>query len=151
MESMMKRMTFPLQLESRGEAVSDLQDALQYLLDQALIRIAQPERSDVEERLRIERAEAVYGEQTCQLVMEVQAYLHLKPSGAVDQRTAMMLNAELLRNGVLEWKPTRPDSSALEERFAERALELLRTSAVLRESDRLERFVRLDPDRGILS
>ncbi len=139
----MKRVTFPLQLESRGDAVVDLQDALQFLLDRAIIRIAQPERSDVEERLRIERGHSEFGEQTHQLVMAMQELLRLKPSGAVDQRTAAILNAELLRNGVLQQEPSPPDSPGRGALFAERLLPLLRTSTVLREGAELQRFVGL--------
>src|ERR1035437_2830476 len=107
----MKRVTFPIECGTRGAAVADLQDALRWLLDNALIPIAPAERRIAAEKLRAERAEAKPGEQTSKLVAAFQQQFQLHVSGTVDQETAAQLNAQLERGGALPPLQTPPPAN----------------------------------------
>lgn len=96
----MEPIASPLGPPMRGPAVVALQAALQVLLDTGSI-LADDEdlRRSLAEALPHERAEAVYGEVTSQVVDLVRAEHDLGPGNDVDERTADVLNTLLREQG----------------------------------------------------
>jgi peptidoglycan hydrolase-like protein with peptidoglycan-binding domain len=98
----MNKITFPLKLRMKSDAVADLQDALQVFLDQAIL-LAQdePARQALSEALKSERTKQTYGKATKQLVSLLQEQQHLQASGEVDEPTAKAINNLLQQRGLL--------------------------------------------------
>lgn len=104
----MKKITFPLKQRMQGEAVADLQDALQLLLDRrVLLANDEAARRQLMAGLQRERVGQTYGPATSQLVSRFQNEHRLPASGEVDEPTANALNARLNGLGVIE-QPTEP-------------------------------------------
>lgn len=92
----MKTITFPLKLQMKRPQVSDLQDALQLLLERdTLLSNDDATRRELSETLKNERTEQRYGKATRQLVSHFQEEQRLQSTGAVDEPTANALNALL--------------------------------------------------------
>jgi hypothetical protein len=147
----MNKIISPLKFTDSGTAVADLQDALLLLLSKGIIPIAQPERRAVEERVRVERANAVFGVETRKLVAAFQGQQQ-EPSERVDERTAALLNVELERAGAL---PPQRTPQALRPTTAQLAitnlLPLLRTSPSLRDDALLDRFAQLFVEKAAIA
>jgi peptidoglycan hydrolase-like protein with peptidoglycan-binding domain len=98
----MNKITFPLKLRMKSDAVADLQDALQVFLDQAfLLAQDEPARQALSEALKSERAKQTYGKATRQLVSLLQEQQNLQASGEVDEPTAKAINNLLQQRGLL--------------------------------------------------
>jgi hypothetical protein len=97
----MNKITFPLRLRMQGPAVSDLQNALQVLLERSAILANDPAaRRELSAALASEHDAKTYGNATGKLVSAFQQERRLLgptggPSGEVDEPTARALN-ELL-------------------------------------------------------
>ncbi|MGH9937750.1 MAG: neuraminidase-like domain-containing protein, partial [Blastocatellia bacterium] len=89
----MNRITFPLKLQMRGAAVTDLQDGLRLLLDKDRFQLSEADQRAFKDRLRIERAEGLYSEVTRKLVKIFQEQHHIWNTGEVDEATAKTINA----------------------------------------------------------
>src|SRR5215207_5618338 len=99
----MNRIIFPLEAGRRGPEVADLQDALQILLDRAVIlRDDAGARRELSAMLQRERAEQFYGNVTIKVVATFQEESRLEPSGNVDEPTARAINAFLQEWGLLD-------------------------------------------------
>ncbi|MGE3163992.1 MAG: neuraminidase-like domain-containing protein [Planctomycetota bacterium] len=98
----MNKITHPLNRRSPGPQVADLHDALQVLLDRALI-LANDEgaRREAAAALRRDLPRQSYGEATANLVSIFQRERHLQPSGEVDGPTADAFNKLLRELGLL--------------------------------------------------
>lgn len=104
----MNKITYPLTWKMQGAQVKDLHNALQVLLDRALI-LAHDEggRRELTDRLRNERAEQLYYEATAQLVNIFQDERKLQVSGEVDKPTAEVLNMLLRELNLLDTERPR--------------------------------------------
>jgi hypothetical protein len=91
----LNKIIFPLSAAMQGEAVADLQDGLQLLLEHAGIQLSAAELQAFQERLRRERAVSTYKDATAKLVALFQQQHQISSSGAVDEATAKALNAVL--------------------------------------------------------
>lgn len=92
----MNRITFPLRQQMQGAAVTDLQAALQQVLDRAFIlREDEASRRELSNLLRRERLEESYKSATAKLVELFQEARQIPATGAVDELTAKALNALL--------------------------------------------------------
>lgn len=104
----MNKIKEPLKLRMQGEAVADLQDALEFLVKRAFAGIApsafgpllahnRPTREELKElleKLISERKHTIYGETTQQLVLYIQAHNNLGDyrHGNIDEETALTIN-----------------------------------------------------------
>ncbi|MCP9448641.1 MAG: neuraminidase-like domain-containing protein [Nitrospira sp.] len=97
----MNKITFPLKPQMRGQKVTNLQDALQLLLERGVIKALKPpnrptadELRALAEALRAERASKVFGDATRQLVflLQIQNGLGDGRGGVVDEPTAALFN-----------------------------------------------------------
>lgn len=102
----MNKIIFPLKLRMKGEAVADLQEALQLLRERGALQPTDAERPALEKDLARERREGAYGPATRRLVALLQEQSHLKPTGEVDEPTAGTLNRLLVEQGALGVQPT---------------------------------------------
>ncbi len=105
----MNRIIFPLPLEMQGEAVADLQDGLQLLLEQGIFQLSDADRQTLEAGVGVERAGSIYLEATHRLVALFQEQCQLEPNGEVDEgtrRTDQRITNRALRDG-LESKPRK--------------------------------------------
>ncbi len=104
----MKEVSFPLQLQSTGPEVANLQAALQLLFDRgALLRDDDVARRELSAALQRESAQSVYGRVTGKVVALFQELRQLPASGAVDEPTAAALNALLREWGMLGEAPAQ--------------------------------------------
>jgi hypothetical protein len=96
----MNRITFPLDRQSHGAAVADLQFGLQALLNEAVV-LGQDEgtRREMLQVLPREIATQTYGNVTAKLVAIVQEENQLDVTSVVDERTAGLLNLLLEKIG----------------------------------------------------
>lgn len=89
----MNKIIFPLKVEMKGTAVTDLQDALQLLLDRGLLlREKDGERRELAAALKQEREKQTFANATANLVGIFQKEHGLPATGKVDERTAGALN-----------------------------------------------------------
>jgi hypothetical protein len=106
----MKLVVAPLKLRDRGEAVSNLRDALLALLRVGTIRATDEERRAFEAALRRGQRQ-LFGQSIQRLVMLVQRQqaerFRLEPSGQVDTATADALGTLLSEAGLLDAPPPR--------------------------------------------
>jgi hypothetical protein len=100
----MNRIIFPLEFRMRGPQVADLQEALQLLLDRAVILADNhADRHKLSEALRRARAENIYEEATQKIVSTFQEERNLEErEGNVGEQTANALNALLKEWGLLD-------------------------------------------------
>src|SRR5687768_15041894 len=92
----MTEVIYPLKLWMKGLEVGHLQAALQLLIDRGVIlRDDEAIRRDVLALLNSELAGQTYGRATAKLVNLVQEARGLQVTGAVDEPTAVALNALL--------------------------------------------------------
>lgn len=103
----MNRITFPLRRGAQGQAVADLQDALELLLERGELLDSDEgaERPELSAALQRERAERLYGSGTAKLVAIFQREHRLEPTGDVDETTAAALNTLLTGLGTLAEEP----------------------------------------------
>jgi hypothetical protein len=99
----MNKITHPLNRGTQGPPVADLHNALQVLLDRALI-LANEEgaRRELAAALRPELERQSFGDATGKVVSVFQRERHLQPSGEVDGPTADALNKLLRELGLLD-------------------------------------------------
>jgi hypothetical protein len=96
----MNRITFPLNLRSKGPDVANLQAALLMLIERGVLLRDDPQaQKELSAGLRSEGSQRTYGPATAKAVKLFQGPRQLKETGAVDEATASALNA-LLR----DWK-----------------------------------------------
>jgi hypothetical protein len=98
----MNRIKFPLQPQSQGDAVADLQEGLQLLLKKQVLQVTGTAPAGLEDRLRVEQTQRVYGQSTRLLVSVFQQSRGLPSTGAVDEPTAKTLNTVLAGLGAFE-------------------------------------------------
>src|SRR5512140_2438258 len=100
----MTKVTFPLKLRMKGSKVEDLQAALQLLLGSGVLPFEDARASgEIAAALEAERATRTFGPATRTLVRLFQEYLHLSPTGEVDEQTTDALNSWLAKdNAVVE-------------------------------------------------
>jgi hypothetical protein len=99
----MSTITFPLTRGMQGRQVADLHNALQVLLDRALIRANdEGARRELAAALRRDLAQQSYGEATEKVVSVFQEERRLQPSGEVDGPTADAFNKLLRELGLLD-------------------------------------------------
>jgi peptidoglycan hydrolase-like protein with peptidoglycan-binding domain len=92
----MNKITFPLQIGSQGLAVNDLQTALHFLLERAVIFPEDEEaRQEFSEILPRDQREQTYEPITAKLVSVFQHQREIEPSGQVDEATAQAINEGL--------------------------------------------------------
>lgn len=97
----MNLISAPLILSDRGEAVTNLQEAMQLLLDRGIIQASEEDRRFMEDLLRRERQDSMYGDGTARVVTLFRAQHRLEPGEVVDEPTAKAMNALLRELGVL--------------------------------------------------
>ncbi len=108
----MNKITFPLEQGMKGAAVTDLQEALQLLLDRcALLRDDEAARRVLSAALKSEQTEQTYGKTTGKLVSIFLEQRGLQASRAVDEPTADAINAVLEELGA--FRPVAPDPQRL--------------------------------------
>ncbi|MGV3503016.1 MAG: neuraminidase-like domain-containing protein [Adhaeribacter sp.] len=99
----MKKITSPLEPGQQGARVADLQDALLFLLDKAIIfPDDESARRELTAALARDRRTQSYGDSTAKVVANFQQQQQLESSGQVDAPTAALLNNFLRQFGVLE-------------------------------------------------
>ncbi|MCG7405328.1 neuraminidase-like domain-containing protein [Caballeronia zhejiangensis] len=86
---------FPLDSQSSGAQVADLQEGLRRLVETGTLRVSEAEKRALTDAFAAELAAGRYGEVTRQLVIRFQQQNGLRPSGAIDETTAGALNAQL--------------------------------------------------------
>jgi hypothetical protein len=91
----MNRIKFPLQPQAQGDAVADLHEGLQLLLKRQVLQVTGTAPAALEERLRVEQTQRVYGPSTRLLVSLFQQSRGMPASGSVDEPTANGLNTAL--------------------------------------------------------
>jgi hypothetical protein len=92
----MNRVAFPLEPETRGPVVADLQVGLRFLIDRDFFMFrSQDERNAIIKALEAEAADSFYNGATKELVTKCQDLMHLTINGTVDKPTANALNNEL--------------------------------------------------------
>ena len=87
---------------SQGEAVANLQEVLQFLLERNILEINEQEKLRLERHFQREVEETIYGGITLELVQVLQKKYDLETSGEVDERTAEILNKILIEFGPLK-------------------------------------------------
>jgi len=109
----MNRIVATLRRGMSGQAVADLQDALQALLDRSVLyREDERTRRAVSAALRRERSAQSFDATTAKLTGIFQESAGLPASGGVDEPTASALNALLVELGLLEPAPVPAESLA---------------------------------------
>jgi len=98
----MNRIIAPLRPGDEGQAVADLQEALQQVLRRDAIPVDEQTRAVLLESLRPEIAERSFGDVTTELVNRFQEHHQLDTTGEVDERTARAMNGLLARWGLLD-------------------------------------------------
>ena len=99
----MNKIIYPLKLRMQGPEVSDLQAALQLLLDRVVIlRDDEGTGRELSTALQRESADRAYGRVTAKLVSLFQDERRLDATGNVDETTAEALNALLDEWGFLD-------------------------------------------------
>jgi hypothetical protein len=107
----MQKIIFPIVPNQKGKEVADLQKALQLFLEQKIFKTFQApgsptaeDLSRLNERLRSEISETVYGKATTELVriFQVQQGLGDNLRGTVEERTANKMNDVLSKLGALD-------------------------------------------------
>src|SRR5262249_51767678 len=102
-DSVMNKITFPLNQRMQGPTVADLQDALQQCLGRgALLVNDEGTRRELSAALQRERVGQTYGDNTTKLVSSFQRERRLQATGEVDEPTANTLNALLREWGLLD-------------------------------------------------
>ena len=88
----------PIGPGNTGEAVTNLQDALLFLLEKQAVRLPDDQRRTLQDELRVDRVHQVYctGTGTGNVVMAFRQQLQVGPGELVDEPTAKKLN-ELLQ------------------------------------------------------
>ncbi|TNJ64556.1 PA14 domain-containing protein,virulence plasmid 28 protein [Paenibacillus hemerocallicola] len=94
----MNKIKFPFDTRNK-EHVADLQNGLMWLLDRNKLRIDESDRPYYAEGLRSEQAESSFSDTTKKLVAIFQEEQGLPGTGAVDERTAILLNSVLEEAG----------------------------------------------------
>ena len=99
----MNKIIYPLEPEMYGPYVGDLQAVLQLLMDRVLIlKDDEDTRKELSEALKKEQIQKMFGKITSKVVSIFQEEQHLEVSGAVDEPSANLINAFLLKLGILE-------------------------------------------------
>src|SRR5262245_52292046 len=98
----MNRITFPLQPQTQGDAVANLHEGLQLLLRRQVLQVTGTVPAGLEDRLRVEQTQRMYGQTTRLVVSVFQQSRRLPSTGAVDEVTANALNTELARLGAFD-------------------------------------------------
>ena len=99
----MNKIIYPLEPEMHGPYVGDLQVALQILMDRGMIlKDDKDTRNELSEALKKEQIQKMFGKITSELLIIFQNEQKLEVSGAVDGPSANLINAFLLKLGVLE-------------------------------------------------
>jgi len=111
----MKEITFPLKLGTKSPEVSNLQEALQLLLDKAIIlQNDEAARQELSAGLQEERAKQIFGDFSAKVVSIFQKEQNLKSSN-IDKKTVNALNGLLQEKGLL---PTAESTdTALDTRY----------------------------------
>jgi hypothetical protein len=106
---LLKKIAFPLDSDSHGLEVVNLQDALRFLVDQRFYGGDPEEPHHFAERMQEERADRRYGDFTGRLVVmfqnQTQGRFHLIESGIVDAETARAITQVLQELGALPMPP----------------------------------------------
>lgn len=98
----MNRITDPITINSSGQSVVDLQQALDALLARgAFPELEGPNRTKISEMIIVERTREVYGDATTKLVQYFQKRRDLQASGETYRSTAEALNHDLESLGLL--------------------------------------------------
>ncbi len=91
-----------MRLNSSGDAVVNLQDALLLLIEKGRIRLPDNERRGLKEELRRDRERQVYGTGTGNVIAVFRQQFQLGPGEIVDEPTAEALNRLLQELGAFE-------------------------------------------------
>jgi hypothetical protein len=112
----MKKITFPLKLGTKSPKVSNLQEALQLLLDKSVIlQNDEAARRELSAGLQEERAEQTFGDFSTKVVSIFQKEQNLKSSN-IDKKTVDALNKLLQEKEVLP-STASTDAAALDSRY----------------------------------
>ncbi len=107
----MNKITFPIKFGSKGDAVVDLQKALQAFIERdAILRDNPDAREKASAQLKKEREEQTYSKITALLVQAFQKEYGIQQAEAVDQKTADAMNALLEKLKLLD-QPDTPSTS----------------------------------------
>jgi ABC toxin-like protein/neuraminidase-like protein len=98
----MNRIIFPLNPGMTGAAVADLQECLQLFLEKNVFKLDEADRRALQELLRSEQREKVYGSVTHNLILRYQERNRLSATGEVDEPTANAFNALLEEFGAFD-------------------------------------------------
>lgn len=112
----MKKIIFPLKLGTKSPEVSNLQEALQLLLDKSIIlQNDEAARKELSAGLQEERAKQTFGDFSTKVVSIFQKEQNLDSSGNIDKKTVNALNGLLQEKGLLP--PTESTDTALDTRY----------------------------------
>lgn len=112
----MKKITFPLKLGTKSPEVSNLQEALQLLLDKSIIlQNDEAARKELSAGLQEERAKQTFGDFSTKVVSIFQKEQNLDSSSNIDKKTVNALNGLLQEKGLLP--PTESTGTALDTRY----------------------------------
>ncbi len=95
----MQTIVAPLQPGDQGPTVVNLQDGLRRLITASRIDFDPGEAQDILSALAKESREHIYGDATERTVLRFQSQRQIERSGAVDERTADMLNQDIAELG----------------------------------------------------
>jgi peptidoglycan hydrolase-like protein with peptidoglycan-binding domain len=95
----MNAVTAPLKSGQKGAAVTDLQVALQWLIDRAGVELSDAQKKEFTLLLRRETAALTYGSATAKLVSLFQHVAGLPTTGVVDAATAEAINRRVKDSG----------------------------------------------------
>lgn len=88
----MNKIVHPLRLRMKSDAVADLQDCLQLLMDKGVLKLSDTERKTFKKRLSTERTKKTYGKTTSELVSLFQKKYRQQATGEVDDPTVALFN-----------------------------------------------------------
>jgi hypothetical protein len=112
----MKKITFPLKLGTKSPEVNNLQEALQLLLDKAIIlQNDEATRQEISAGLQEERAKQIFGDFSAKVVSIFQKEQNLESSN-IDKKTVNALN-KLLQEKELLPSTVSTDAEALDSRY----------------------------------
>lgn len=97
----MNKISFPIDQDTRGAPLTDLQDALLFFIDKNIIPLSDEDKSQASSRLREERLANQFGDVTNHLVTQFQKIFQLPLREDVDEPTAQEMNSRLLEAGML--------------------------------------------------
>ena len=109
----MNAVVFPLNQQSQGADVVNLQEALNQAIERGALLANDPvARRELTALVKRERTRQAYGDGTARLVSTFQAERRMRATGEVDQPTADALNALLRQWGLLDATPDSPAAAA---------------------------------------